>query len=350
VYLSQYSLGRDNNFNLLRFIAASLVLFSHSFALSTGSASAEPLRDSLGVTWGHIAVDLFFVTSGFLVTGSLLVRKKLAEYVAARALRILPGLWVALGLTVFVLGAWVTTLGLKEYFSHPDTWIYLFQNATLLKASYTLPGVFEDLPWKRAVNGSLWTLPLEVRMYAALALSWLVARWLIGESARNFSRICLAAAILAACAQFILVLLGKHHPAIQLGYMFFAGAVFRLLQDRIDLSPRFALLMFLEIVLASMNKTAFGVVYALCMPYLILYLAFVPRGAVRGFNRLGDYSYGIYIYAFPVQQLLAFQWRGINPYEMMALSFVLTLMLAIASWTLIEKRSLAMKPRFQRRE
>lgn len=105
--------------------------------------------------------------------------------------------------------------------------------------------------------------------------------------------------------------------------------------------------MIVAVLLATVNKTAFGIVYGLCIPYLVMFLALVPGGTIRAFNRFGDYSYGIYIYAFPVQQLIAYLWQGVNPYEMMISSFLLTLALAIASWEILEKRALAHKRHFE---
>lgn len=345
VYLGRCNDSRDNNFNLLRFVAASLVLFSHSYALSTGSAAAEPLRAILGITWGVVAVDVFFVISGFLVTGSLLVRGSLVEFLGARFLRIYPGLWVAL-LLIVVTGACVTTLSIGDFIVHPETWKYVLYNGSVLKVSHTLPGVFEDLPWKRAVNGSLWTLPVEVKMYAMLAVFWAVARRLAGAATLNFMRLCAVAAALALLGYLALVMVERGSLAIKLTYLFFAGALFRLAQDRVRLSSGFAGLLLVAVLVAATNKTAFAMVYPLCLPYLVLYLAFVPRGLVREFNQVGDYSYGIYIYAFPVQQLLAFHWKGIAPHEMLFASLLCTLMLAFASWNLIEKRALALKHRF----
>jgi peptidoglycan/LPS O-acetylase OafA/YrhL len=354
MYLNQYSLGRDNNFNLLRFVAASLVLVSHSFALSTGSPMAEPLRGALGLTWGIIAVHIFFVTSGFLVTASLISRKSLTSFAAARILRIYPGLWVALIVTVLVAGTCITTLSAADFFRNTETWKYLLNNGSILRQSYRwiLPGVFENIPYRNAVNGSLWTLPAEVKMYISLALVWLISRRLSGDAMQNFLRICLAFAVVGMvwnlAAIIIDVLPSKYDTFWYVGYMFFLGVALRLLQNRVPMSYRLASLMFLAILIATFNKMTFGIVYSLCIAYLVMFLAFVPKGKIRNFNRFGDYSYGIYIYAFPVQQSIAHFWKGVSPYEMMASSFCVTLLLAIASWELVEKKALTFKGLFER--
>jgi len=169
--LADYAVGRDNNFNLMRFIAASLVLLSHSYAL-TGVAQ-DPLLAVSGMDFGHLAVDIFFVTSGFLVTGSLIKRADVRAFAGARLLRIVPGLLVANVVTVFVIGAIFTSLPLLDYLGKKDLYRFVFDNTILVTGDlrWTLPGVFADNPIKDAVNGSLWTLPYEVELYGLLLLA-----------------------------------------------------------------------------------------------------------------------------------------------------------------------------------
>lgn len=352
-YLSHYTQGRDNNFNLLRLLAASLVLMTHSFVLSTGRHETEPLWTSLGITWGSVAVDVFFVTSGFLVTGSLLYRRSLRDFLAARMLRIYPALWVALGLTVVVVGMFFSTLDFGAFLADKLTWKYWLRNATLLThIVYVLPGAFADVPFKNAVNGSLWTMPEEVKMYLTLAALWVMARLARVDPARWVAVACVSLAVAGVAASIILFLRNVAMvdvTLVGLGAMFFAGAALKVLQNRIVVSHAAVVGLFIALlVLAMLERTAFGILYRLAMPYLVLYLALVPAGCIRRFNALGDYSYGMYIYAFPVQQALAHLWRGIGPFEMMASSFFITLLLATASWHLIEERSLALKNRWSR--
>ena len=163
--------GRNNNLNLLRFVAASMVLLSHSFALSTGTWQAEPLVNIIGMSLGSIAVDIFFVVSGFLVTGSMLSRKSVYAFLWARALRIYPALLIAILFCVLLIGTVFTTHPLNSYFLDSETQKYLLKNVIMVFGSTGhLPGVFENLPFKNAVNGSLWTLPWELRMYVLMAM------------------------------------------------------------------------------------------------------------------------------------------------------------------------------------
>lgn len=344
--LSTYVGGRDNNFNLLRFTAAFLVLFSHSFALSTGDAKTEPLRAWLGMTPGSIAVDVFFITSGFLVTGSLLARGSVVQFLVARALRIYPGLIVAVLGTTLVVGLFFSTYAFGEFLWMPDTWSHVFRNATLITPrgiSFNLPGVFTDLPWARAVNGSLWTLPYEVRMYATLAVLWLALSFLKTDRRLWMGRASVLVAVFALAWHFTTRGQSQLTAAPQLTAMFFIGSAMYAYKNRIPTGwPAFWLALAVTL-LASLDKRVFFYFYMVTLPYMVMFLAFVPGGTVRGFNRMGDVSYGLYIYAWPVQQISVALGPGMGPWELFAVSSVGTLVLALMSWHLIEKPALALK-------
>ena len=172
--LSEYARSRDNNFTLLRLLAALTVILFHSGPASGSTAAGLPLRPYRALDFGEMALDMLFVVSGFLVTASLFNRGDLNHFLWARALRLYPALWLMLPLTVFLLGASLTTLPLKDYFGSRATWDYVYKVGTVVSGvRYGLPGVFESLPIKAAFNGSLWTLPVEARMYIYLAVGWL---------------------------------------------------------------------------------------------------------------------------------------------------------------------------------
>ena len=177
--LDHLARGRDNNLNLIRIVAAAMVLVSHSFVIASGNPHAEPWDAVLGRSPGGMAVDIFFVISGFLVSGSLVKQASIAPYLMARAVRIYPGLWVALLLTVLVVGWCATSASPAAFFTDPQTWRYLLRNGTMvLGAEAVLPGAFETQPFAGVVNGSLWTLRHELRLYLLLALAWwLLQRW-----------------------------------------------------------------------------------------------------------------------------------------------------------------------------
>ena len=299
------------------------------------------------MTLGTVAVDIFFVTSGFLVTSSLMQRGSFTEFVWARILRIYPALVVMLGLTVFGVGIFFTELPVSRYLRDPSTLIYFFRNAVLVEGvEYNLPGVFQHNLYVGAVNGSLWTMPFEIKMYIILALSWLVLR-VTQEFRPGLFRILV---FLFTVIYGVLTLAEHFHPIYltfppQLFFMFFTGASYYLLKDMIVLSRNFFMILVLLLAASLIRKNIFFIVYNFSFAYLLFYLAYVPSGAIRLFNKCGDYSYGVYIYAFPVQQTIAALVPGISIRAMILFSGFVTLLCAVLSWHLVEKRTLALKSR-----
>lgn len=334
--------GRDNNFNLIRFCAAFAVLISHGFAVAIGSGDAEPMRQALGLTWGYIAVDVFFLTSGFLVTASLLARQSAVGFAWARALRILPALWVMLALVVFGLGLAVTSSTPHRYLTAPETWRYLVRNAVLIRGmAVTLPGVFGSNPYANVVNASLWTLEPEVKMYGilfALGILYAITRRL---SVVRWGVV--AIAISAAVPHLMDGSFDNVFAASRLVFLFFLGASCYVLKDYIPLNRAAFFVLLAVVLLAALDRRAFFFAFSLLLPYLVLYAAYGFGGRIRAFNRLGDYSYGIYIYAFPVEQTVEHLLPGISIALLVGISAIVTLILAMLSWHLLEKRALKLK-------
>ncbi|HEX6590531.1 MAG TPA: acyltransferase [Moraxellaceae bacterium] len=339
--------GRNNNLNLIRLIAAYGVLVSHSFPLALGRGAIEPPGASLGMSLGSICVDIFFFISGFLVTGSLLARQSTTQFLWARALRIYPALLVMLVLTVGGLGLFISPLPVADFFSSPVTAKYFLYCLTLINdVRYELPGVFVDNPYSGAVNGSLWTMPYEVRLYLILALAWAAYR-MTGPRRAALFRLTVAFGTLGFGFLYFsgrLGAAGSSSPFFHLAFMFMSGASYFFLRKHIVLSGRIALALAVALVAAAYaGHDVFFVVYSLCIGYLLLYLAYVPAGFIRRYNRFGDYSYGVYIYAFPVQQTVAALNPGIGVLEMVLVASLFTLMLAILSWHFVEERALSFK-------
>lgn len=339
--LADFAVGRDNNFNLMRFLAASAVVVSHSVAITKGVDAFSPLRHIAGMDLGNIAVDVFFVTSGFLVTGSLL-KRTLAEYVGARIARVYPGYVLAILFCVLVVGAYCTTLPFYEYLTHSQTRLFVFKNLSLLGGtSFNLPGVFESLPIRGVVNGSLWTLPWEARLYVVLLLFAIVSSIFSRVHSRALESLIFLFGIAVVAAQLANQELHLFpRDGLRVASMFFAGAMLYVGRRSVPLYPRSLALCVLGLLLAIFDQRLFHVVYTLVFPYVVLALAYLPGGRIRAFNHCGDYSYGIYIYSFPIQQSLVLTLGPLEPVAMLAFSFPLTLALAVPSWHLVEKRFL----------
>lgn len=325
--------GRDNNFNLIRFGAAVAVLVSHAWPVSQGRNSVEPLVASLGHSLGGLAVYAFFALSGFFIASSFDRSRSSFAFVSARATRLFPGLAVSLVFVAFVMGPLVTKFPLVAYLSDPETTQFLLRNLALIDPQYTLPGVFEDLPYP-TVEGSIWTLVHEVACYGLvllLGVSGLLTRYSTPVSA------------LAIYGAIWIAPFEMHPKLIQLQALslpFVAGACLWLWRDRVVLSV--PLLVILPIAAGMTRDTVFAyptLIFALT--YCVFWFGYVPAGRIRLFNRLGDYSYGIYIYAFPFQGFAVWLWGSQSPAVNILLSLPMVLISAVASWHWIERPALA---------
>lgn len=341
--LSEVSRGRDNNFNLIRALAATLVLVTHSFVLVADDMAEEPLLRQLNITLGTIAVDIFFVTSGFLIAASLRNRNNIAGFAIARIRRIYPAVIFMSLATVFVLGPAITTAPVLTYLTEPLTYTYFLRTSLIVDGvGINLPGVFADNPFPDVVNGSLWTLPIEIRAYAIILTLWIVTRAVKHVVDKDVFGPLL---VLFGSVGLLGFLSGTSLPMVldqdsRLYVMFFIGASCFVLQRHIVLHTKVFLALAMLLLFASQDADAFHLVYGASIAYFVFFLGHIPRGAVRAFNRVGDYSYGLYIFAFPVQQTLVATFPSISVLEMIGTSFIITLALAALSWHFVEKPAL----------
>lgn len=313
----------------------------------------------LAIDIAHIAVDVFFVISGFLVTGSLLTSKNMLVFCKSRLLRIFPGLIVVLLLTVFFLGPVFTRLPVQDYFNHQATWRYFFTNALLYDMQPGLPGVFETQTYPDMINGSLWTLAYELKMYLVLALAGFLAyggsRWL-PEMGLKF----LISLLAIVATPLLLAVYSVAGPKVdtplintlRFSSLFFIGSAFYVWREKVRLNSAVALLMVLIIILLKLkfisipgikSVRAFQASYNIFLGYIVLCFCYFPSRFLQGFNRFGDYSYGLYIYAFPVQQAVLALLGEMAPWMLFLFAFPLVLLLSVLSWHGIEKPFLRLK-------
>ncbi len=333
---------RFAGFDALRIFAAIAVVGTHSYEL-TGYGTTKPLLYAgRGLfTLGTVGVGVFFVTSGFLVAMSWERSPSLVVFARHRAQRIWPALVVLVVVLVLVLGPLMTTLSVGEYFRSPLTHHFAWKNILLvLGPEYFLPAVFSGQPSSQ-VDGSLWTLQYEVYGYFALAvLGWfgvLRRPWVVG---------CLLSAVL------LLHRLGVSNT--ENGYQFFyrpmsvrgllgfgawflAGAF--LATVRSSLSPR---------LLSLIGSAALVSAFLVSEPALVIAgLASLTVGlgmtnwrACAALHRLGDPSYGIYIFSFPVQQVLYQTGAARTPGAMFAFAAPISIAIGYLSWHAVERRAL----------
>lgn len=342
--LADYVDSRDNNFNLLRFGAASAVFISHCPPIAGMGVVA------LTKLLAYVAVNAFFIISGFLVAKSLFSRRNTLAYLGARILRIYPALILAVIYTVFIVGLFFSELPLSQYLSHEITQDYLLKNSLQLiwPISTTLPG----LPGWGTVNAPLWTLPFEIHMYLLLLLFGGLGMALKGSLQTLFTVACVACIVIAS--GFYLVDYAYNFNGYDLGHyryyvrflsMFGIGIVLYTLRERIVLNSRYFVIIIVLIALSSPFRLLFVSLAYISLGYVLLYLAYIPGGFIRKFNRLGDYSYGIYIFGYPTQKAVIHLLPGINAVQLFLIAFTITLLIAMASWHIVERPALNLKRR-----
>jgi peptidoglycan/LPS O-acetylase OafA/YrhL len=347
--------GHDNNFDFIRWAAGTMVFVSHEYALVPGARS-EPLAHLSGgfATFGTLGVDIFFVVSGLLVTRSLVERRAIGFYVVSRALRILPALAVVLALSAWVVGPTLTDLPLREYFARSDAWSYVARNLSLVDFQWGLPGVFTRNPVRDAVNGSLWTLQPEVQMYGLLLLMGVIAA--AGGNWRSQRRailigIGMVAAIIWGWARHGDLAGQELEPSslARLAPYFGLGALLYLVRRIVPstvLLPAAAWI----IAIALRGTAPFAPTFAVAVALTTVWLAYARLGSLKRWGRYGDFSYGLYIYAFPVQQTLVALFPAWGRSEHFAAAYAATLLCAVLSWRFIEAPALSLKKRFRQWE
>jgi peptidoglycan/LPS O-acetylase OafA/YrhL len=285
--------SRCNNFNLIRFIAAFMVLFSHSYPLSGQGPDPTFLHMS---SYGGVAVKTFFILSGFLVSKSIMSTGGCARYVTNRFLRILPGLAVSTLVTMLFIGLFVTNLSVTEFFSNSSVYRFAFFNSTLisLKVVYHLPGAFLDNP-SSAVNGSLWTLPFELSLYVSLVAASLVG---VFRSRLAINILCIflfSLFIWNSCSHHFVA--DRMHYYIRLSAMFYIGVFMWVNSHRLHLNFKgvAALLAIFAVVYFISDYKFSRMLFPFVLAYMIFCFAYLVKGPILKFNKLGDYSYGIYL-------------------------------------------------------
>lgn len=319
-------------------MAALFVLVSHSYPLSLGPSEKEPLFSIFGFTLGGVGVITFFVISGYFISLSWARSSGLVDFFCARFLRIYPGLVVVLCVTAFVIGPLYTEVSVKEYFSSETTYGYITNNLWLKNIQFGLLDVFEDNVYP-GVNGSLWTLYYEVVLYGLVAV---LGYFSIVGNARRF-------------LWFLFV-----YTVVYILFKFFvlnseaAAGLFRTKSLHTWSLPFVVGMSFFQFWSSMRHKLAIVIVLVLlcCLFYgsnwfleafiiawcfVVFLVGFATSKVSRFYNRLGDYSFGVYIYAFPIQQIIAHHFPLVQPVQMITLAFPLSLLAALVSWHLIEK-------------
>lgn len=351
--------GHRNSFGILRLALASAVIFDHAFPL--GGWGTAPFRDFWRdqQSLGGLAVLGFFAISGYLVAKSA-QNADVMQFLWRRALRIMPGFWAALLVGAFVVGPvfWVLEGNpLSAYLTlGPDGPIaYLYRNALLTINQYGIHDIWvTTTPFGVAgsggpINGSIWTLVYEFTCY--LMLAGMLAFGLVTRAKPVIPLVAGLLLILQVVNQIeqnaagaVVPFFGDHWR-VEFGFIFFVGSSFAVYSDRVPFSHRFGALAGL-VTVGTLVLGGFNTVGFVAFAYLLLYLAAALPTFLQRVGAVNDYSYGIYLYGWVAQQVLAFfgvnEW-GYVPY--VVLSLALATVCGVLSWHLIEKQALKLKDR-----
>lgn len=333
--------ARANNFNLLRLLLATLVILSHAPELVDGNTSRELLMRMVGTdTFGGLALNGFFLLSGYLIVQSWMRAPRAGVFLRSRVLRIYPGFVAATLVCAVLVGPLAAAPG--PYFAALSL-ADLAQGAALLQPP-AVPPVFAGSHYPR-VNGAMWTIGYEFICYLTV-----LGAGLLGLLRRRRAWLAATAAVLGTLLLHRFGLFAGTaadgvlgHPLARLLSFFLTGGAFFLYRERVPFTRALALAAgaVLLVGLFSWRLSEFTV--AVAGGYLLLSLAFAPNAAVAGFNRLPDVSYGVYLYGWPLQKLLLWYIPALSPWLLFALAWVAALACGTLSWYAIEQPFLRFK-------
>lgn len=346
-----------NNFDIIRFVLAASVILCHSFAIYYGYEKflhTEPFMvwSSQQISIGSVAVDLFFIISGFLIVKSFETSSGTFNYLTKRILRIYPGFIVAFLLSILIAGFIGSELahnweGYKLYFH------YLYKKKELVRL-FTLQDSYQKIFFKDSpepgVNNSIWTIQFEFFCYLLVPLfAWLgffKNKW------------CFLIAFIMMYLIFFLQLKGYIFPFKNWNNLFFgnpyfvprfvmyflAGACFYHFRTVIVRSNFLALFAFIALAISFFWIKCIDMVLPLAGSYFLFFLVFHPRIPFGGFAKYGDFSYGVYLYGWPVQALVFYFFKDyIHPYSFFFIALPIAVLMAFLSWHIVEKPLLKFK-------
>lgn len=367
--------SQKNSFHLLRFLLAALVILCHSYTLL---GRATPLSSVTGglMNEGTLAVDGFLVISGFLICQSAIRSRNALTFLGKRLVRILPAFACSLVFSALLVGALAYPGDVVSYVrmdeGGPLRWIFNWLTLNVQPEQWGVSGVFTSNP-TNSLNVSLWTIKFECALYLLMALLMLTTL----NRHRSTYIVCFAAFLILRMllipfgvrvwdvydTRFWLLSHWNYDRLTQTGLFFFSGTL--LYAYRQELPRRWYLAVIAALAMlvscffcnvparadAAIGEAAqlmwrlaelpLRLVYCFSLPYLVIYLG--SSHLCSGFSRLGDLSLGMYVYSYPLQQLIIFAAPGITPLTLFALTLLIVLPLAAWSWRCIEAPALRLK-------
>ena len=307
IKLSDVATSRVNNLNFIRFVAALMVIVSHCYAVVLGGDAGSYLLKFTGdrLSPGGVSVGVFFLFGGFLIARSCEHYPEAKKFFSARILRLFPELLFVVILTAFVFGPMLSTLSPVEYFTNPQTYKYLLNGVLIMV--HQLPGVFTNNPSGDVVNAALWTLPVEFICYILCFISYKLTKF----DKKKF--LLLSIPVFALAAVYYVKFSPLQLSVVRAVLLFFLGVLIWVLRDHITISPVLGLatiVLWFVMVFRGIDNLAMLTVF----PVACFCLAYGMGNHFSKFGTKFELSYGIYLWAFPIQQALAQYFPAWNPY------------------------------------
>lgn len=331
--------ARTNNFNAMRLIASLMVIYGHMAAIM-----GLPQFLVLGQKVSSIGVKIFFVLSGYFITKSYLNDSNFLRYTIRRVFRIYPAFITVVLFSVFVVGGLFTVLPLKEYLTDAGTYSYL--KNLLMNVQYGLPGVFIDYTYPVAVNGSLWSLPVEFSLYFIMPLFVAIFKKLKCLNGGIFALVLISLGldyyVAASPVALRYVVWGSNLPdCATLVTFFFVGSFMSLPEFKKYFNLQLATAILACASLVSLSYAKNEILLVLALPYFVLSFGLAEKPIFGNWFVKNDYSYGLYLYGFIIQQVVFNYLKrySLSLNVMTVICFAITFVFAFASWHLIEKPS-----------
>jgi peptidoglycan/LPS O-acetylase OafA/YrhL len=340
--------SRNNNYDLLRVVAALCIMFTHSFDL-LGQNRKETLMvfSNQKLNFAHIGLAIFFAVSGYLIAKSADTSSSFKNYIWKRFLRIQPLLIIVSIISIFIMGPIFTTSSLAAYFADFHTYTYLRNVMPLFGIQFILPNVFSTNIGDPGVNGSMWTLIVEERLYLIIGLLFL--------HKVHFKKILVAGIIILNILFFLNSVFYDGYlipyfngSNVSYALIFLNASLFYLVQvsfSTIKLKALVSLLLFSILYFTSFSIFKSSV-QTILIPFLVIVLAEI-KGFTNNAAKYGDITYGLYIFSFPVQQMLIASKFCISPFTLFSTTLLIVVPLAFLSWHFIEKKLLSLKEKLQ---
>jgi peptidoglycan/LPS O-acetylase OafA/YrhL len=339
-----------NNFDFLRLCFALFVLITHSCVLSGENNDGLNSLTNGQTNFSNIGLKGFFIISGYLIFESLIRSKNWLDYFGKRFLRIFPAYIVVL-IFGFLIGLFLTHQQYGQYVTSKDSWSYIYQNLPLyLPIQYTISGVFEKNIYPGAINGSIWTIPYEFLFYVVLSLGFLL---------RAYPKLLKLSLLL--CGAWILYKLNQTRVVSEIwlsptgfdlkkildfGLLFLSGSLLAAFSIKEFLFKKHLAVASLVLGIVSIYFSVFSYTQYIILPLLIISFGLMSSPYIAGINQIiGDLSYAIYLFGFPVQQILM-SFYTFSGLELCLLSALITICIAYFSWNYIEKPALKLKVHF----